>query len=208
MACIEGEINHKHLTKEMIKSPEIEEYPCFVNLKKRTETNKIVVHCSATTNSAKIDRRAIDQIHRSQGWLTIGYHFLIKKDGTIQRGRPIDTVGSHVKGHNSDSIGICLVGGINSKGESCNNFTHEQFVALSSLIDYLLSVYRDCEVLGHRDFKGVSKDCPCFDVKSWYKYPKYIEYDGSEPKYSMSVADFTKINGQGPYEIGEVLRVG
>lgn len=192
----------------MIKSPEIEEFPCFVQLKKRTETNKIVVHCSATRPLCSIDRRSIDQMHRNQGWLCVGYHFIIKTDGTIQRGRPIDVVGSHVKGHNADSIGICLIGGTGLHGESKDNFTDKQYASLKALIDYLLSIYRDCEVLGHRDFKGVAKDCPCFDVKKWYTYPVYTEYDGSEPRYSMSKADFIAINGSGPYSLGEVLRVG
>lgn len=167
----------------MIKSPEIEEFPCFLSLKKRTETKYIVIHCSATRNLQSVDRRSIDQLHRSKGWLTIGYHFVIKTDGTIQRGRPIDAVGSHVKGHNSDSIGICLVGGVDVHGKSCNNFNEKQLKALKELVDYLLSVYLDCEVLGHRDFKGVAKDCPCFDVKDWYTYPTYVRYDGVLPKY-------------------------
>lgn len=192
----------------MIKSPEIEEFPCFIQLKKRTETNKIVVHCSATRPLCSIDRRSIDQMHRNKGWLCVGYHFIIKTDGTIQRGRPIDAVGSHVKCHNSDSIGICLIGGVDVHGKSKDNFTDKQYAALKELLDYLLSVYRDCEVLGHRDFKGVSKDCPCFDVKNWYKYPVYVEYDGSCPKHSISEADFIRINGEGPYKVGEVLRVG
>lgn len=191
----------------MIKSPEIEEFPCFVSLKKRSETKNIVVHCSATRPLKTIDRRSIDQMHRNNGWLCIGYHFVIKTDGTIQRGRPIDSIGSHVKGHNNDSIGICLIGGIDIQGKSKNNFTEEQMKSLKELIDYLLSVYRNCTVLGHRDFKGVSKDCPCFDVKEWYKYPVFEEYHGSLPKYTMSRADFIKINGEGPYKDGEVLRV-
>lgn len=192
----------------MIKSPDIEEFKCFAPLKKRAKTTKIVVHCSATRNLSKIDRRAIDQMHRNQGWLTIGYHFVITTDGSIQRGRPIDTIGSHVKGHNSDTIGVCLVGGTDSNGKSCNNYTEAQLKSLKELLDYLLSIYRDCEVLGHRDFEGVAKDCPCFDVKEWYTYPKYVTYDGTMPKYEMSKKDFETLNGPPPYEIGEALRVG
>lgn len=191
----------------MIESPEIEEYPCFIPLKKRESTKFLVVHCAATRNLEKIDRRAIDQMHRNQGWLCIGYHFVIKTDGTIQRGRPIDAIGSHVKGHNADSVGICLVGGVDSSGKSCNNFTDAQMTSLKELLDYLLYVYPDCEVLGHRDFAGVAKDCPCFDVKTWYKKPVYVKYDGTMPKHDMSNADFVKINGSGPYAAGELLRV-
>lgn len=192
----------------MITPPKIEEFKTFISLKKRDKTNYIVVHCAATQPKPEYDRRTIDQFHRSQ-FLCIGYHFVIKTDGTIQEGRPLDTVGAHVKGYNNESVGICLIGGIDKKGNSCNNFTDEQFKALRELIVYLLSVYPDAKVQGHRDFPNVAKDCPCFDVKEWFgKYPKYVRYDGTIPKYEMSETDFYKINGKPPYELNEVLRVG
>jgi N-acetyl-anhydromuramyl-L-alanine amidase AmpD len=72
-------------------------------------------------------------------------------------------------GFNSQSVGICLIGGINKQGKSENNFTVDQWVALGELVIQLKERFPNAEVVGHRDFTNVAKDCPCFDVKSWYK---------------------------------------
>lgn len=139
-------------------------------LKARPKTNMIVVHCSATQPSKSIDWRTIDAMHRQRGWLVIGYHYVITTNGTIQEGRPVDSIGAHAVGHNSNSIGICLIGGINKSGKSVNNFTPEQFKALKELVDYLKTKYPSIKsVVGHRDLPNVKKDCPCFDVKPMFE---------------------------------------
>lgn len=79
-------------------------------------------------------------MHRGK-FICIGYHFVIKTDGTIQRGRDLDVVGAHVKGYNHNSVGICLIGGIDRKGRSVDNFTEAQKKSLRELITYLLSLY-------------------------------------------------------------------
>ena len=149
--------------------PEIDYHKNFVNFKKRTETNYIVVHCAATQNKPEYTWKTIDAMHRQNGWLCIGYHFVILTDGTIQNGRDLDAVGSHVKGYNSESVGICLIGGIDSKGKSVDNFTKEQKDSLRELIAWLKSDhYPDAKLQGHRDFPDDKKDCPCFDVNQWW----------------------------------------
>lgn len=182
------------------KKPYIETHKSFINYKSRPETKFIVVHCSATQPKDSYDWKTIDQMHRQQGWLGIGYHFVIKTDGTIQEGRSLNAVGSHVKGHNSDSVGICLIGGIDRNGKSADNFTKEQKDSLRVLIDYLRGVYNDeVTVCGHRDFYGVHKDCPCFDVKSWYgKGAKFLKFSKKETfleKAGLSKVDFEEYNG-------------
>lgn len=190
-----------------MKEPKIEEFKNFLKLKKRQTTDYIVVHCAATQNKPTIDRVSIDQMHRCK-FLCIGYHFVIKTDGTIQRGRDLDVVGAHVKGYNHNSVGICLIGGTNKNGRSVDNFTQAQKSSLRELITYLLSLYPEAKVQGHRDFPGVSKDCPCFDVKKWFgKYPKFQAYHGEIPKHSISDKDFYEVNGEGPYKEGELLQV-
>jgi len=109
--------------------------------------------------------------HREKGWVDIGYHYVIRRDGKLEPGRDEGMVGAHVKGHNEDSIGICLVGGIDDDGESCNNFTQSQHASLIWLIRKLLKTYPGCDVLGHRDLDP-HKDCPCFDVRSWWEAQK------------------------------------
>lgn len=191
------------------KAPKIEEHKSFVSYKNREATKYLVVHCSATQNVPSFTWKTIDQMHRQQGWLGIGYHFVILTDGTIQRGRPLEAIGSHVKGYNNCSVGICLIGGVDAKGKSVDNFTEEQKESLKCLLDYLRGYYKDeVVVLGHRDFAGVNKDCPCFDVKGWYKGAKFARYEDTEAFWSKVVFSkgvFKDFNGD-PEE-GDVVRI-
>lgn len=180
--------------------PHIETHKSFVAYKKRSCTKYLVVHCSATQPKSSFDWKTIDQMHRQQGWLGVGYHFIIKTDGTIQEGRPMDTIGSHAKGHNDESIGICLIGGVDTHGKSVDNFTSAQKESLKELLDYLRAYYIEEEpkVIGHRDFEGVRKDCPCFSVDDWYtpRERKFAEWS-PELTYKISKADFDRFNSTG-----------
>jgi len=135
----------------------------------RKSTKYLVIHCSATRPMLDIGVKEIRQWHKNQGWLDIGYHFVIRRDGRIERGRPENVVGSHVAGFNATSIGICLVGGVDQKDytKAQNNFTKEQFASLKDLLGKLVEKYPGAKVLGHRDFPNVAKACPSFDAKAW-----------------------------------------
>ena len=153
-----------------MEKPKIKSNKLFVSIKKRPKTKYLVVHCSATINNPDFDWKTIDRMHRQKGWICIGYHYVIRTDGTIEEGRPLGTIGAHVKGHNEESVGICLIGGTDLKGNSVDNFTKAQKDSLLKLLEWLQKdVYADeaPTVLGHRDF-GVPKACPCFDVIPWY----------------------------------------
>lgn len=129
----------------------------------------IVVHCSATSPDMNIGRDEITHWHKQKGWVDIGYHFVIRRDGTIEKGRSLDTPGAHVEGFNLKSLGICLIGGINDEGKAEDNFTAIQKTMLRSKLNELKAgAYKHAEVLGHRDFPGVKKDCPSFNVKEWW----------------------------------------
>jgi N-acetylmuramoyl-L-alanine amidase len=131
--------------------------------------HNLVVHCSASKPKLFVDASVIDRWHRERGFLKIGYHYVILRDGTVQKGRKDSEVGAHVEGYNTGSLGICLVGGLNdSTGKSENNFTKEQFASLSALLFKLSLEHPGATVLGHRDFPNVHKDCPCFDTKEWW----------------------------------------
>lgn len=135
----------------------------------RTSTKYLVVHCAATKPTMDIGLREIRQWHREQGWLDIGYHFVIRRDGTVEKGREVGVIGSHVKGHNHESVGICLAGGINAQGKPENNFTPEQFAALDALLwELQTTLYPEATVLGHRELDS-GKACPSFDVQKWLK---------------------------------------
>lgn len=140
-----------------------------VQFKPRTRTDYIVVHCAATKPSMDIGVREITQWHvRDNGWLAVGYHYIIRRDGTVEPGRPVDVVGSHVKGFNERSIGICLVGGINDKGAPEANFTHEQYTSLETLLKVSKRVYSKAQIVGHTDLDS-GKACPSFKVADWLK---------------------------------------
>lgn len=125
----------------------------------------IVIHCSATKTNQEVDMAVIDKWHRQRGWRKIGYHFVINRDGKVEEGRAKDEVGAHVKGKNKNSLGICLIGGIDDKGNAESNYTKEQWKALEKLVDYLLDEFGDIEVSGHNEY--AAKACPCFNVKEW-----------------------------------------
>lgn len=129
----------------------------------------LVVHCSATQAKSDIGAKEIDRMHRDRGFAKIGYHFVIRRNGVMEKGRALTEIGAHVEGHNSESLGICMVGGITPAGKAEDNFTDDQYHALAVLLQDLKETYQSAQVLGHRDFKGVKKDCPCFDVRTWLK---------------------------------------
>ena len=88
--------------------------------------------------------------------------------------RPLDRNGAHVKGHNSNNIGVCLEGGLNNDtGKPSNTYTYSQMNALRVVVEFLQNSFgiSNDDVKGHRDWYGDKKDwqkeCPCFDVKEW-----------------------------------------
>lgn len=134
----------------------------------RRTTDFIVVHCSATKPSQDIGASEIRKWHvEENGWSDIGYHEVIRRSGAIELGRPLHVSGAHVKGYNARSVGCCLVGGVGIDGTPEDNFTDEQFKSLRITLDYWKRIYPDATIQGHRDFPGVSKACPSFDVGAW-----------------------------------------
>lgn len=131
--------------------------------------NLIAIHCAATPPKADIGRAEIDAMHKERGWSGIGYHYVIRRDGTEEIGRLLEQVGAHAKGHNENSVGICLVGGVDEKGNPDFNFTHIQMTVLSKRVNILKAEHPIEDVCGHRDLPDVKKACPCFDVRSWFR---------------------------------------
>jgi len=128
----------------------------------------LAVHCSATPGNREVTAADINRWHTDRGWLGIGYHYVIRRTGQVETGRRLDQRGSHVAGFNHCSVGICLAGGINAKGQPEDNFTPAQKQALKEVLEGLLKKFPEAEIRGHRDFPGVAKACPSFDVKAWW----------------------------------------
>lgn len=142
--------------------------------KRRPRTQYLVVHCAATPASWDGGAEEIREWHvNDRGWMDIGYHFVIRRDGSIETGRPLWSVGAGVTGQNYDSIHICYVGGVNAANRPEDNRTGAQRESLWLLLRMLVAALPDVEVLGHRDFPGVRKACPSFDVRSWWEAPEY-----------------------------------
>ena len=128
----------------------------------------LIVHCSATPEGRNFDFEACRTDHiRHRGFKDIGYHYYLTRDGTIHRGRPLDTVGAHCQHHNRHSIGICYEGGLDASGQPKDTRTLAQKASLLALLRELRKLFPDALILGHRDLNP-QKACPCFDAASEY----------------------------------------
>lgn len=116
----------------------------------RNSTSEIILHHAEASHASVED---INQWHLERGWTGIGYHFYIRKDGRIYRGRPEWAVGAHAQGHNSRSVGICVEGAYMTE-----TMPKAQFDALVGLVREEMAKYPGAKVLRHRDVN--STDCP------------------------------------------------
>jgi len=123
----------------------------------------IVIHCSAVRPGQRSSAEDIDKWHKDRGWKGIGYHYVIRRDGSIEKGRDITEVGAHCYPHNSHSIGICYEGGLDEKGEAADTRTPEQKKTLRKLVGQLHQQFPKALIVGHHDLEP-SKPCPCFEV--------------------------------------------
>lgn len=140
-----------------------------MNWKPIREVKYLVVHCAATPEDMDIGVKEVRGWHLKRGWLDVGYHYVIRRDGTVEKGRPTDRPGAHARGFNHLSLGICLIGGVESDGKTAEaNYTHAQWESLEDLLRTELLNHPHAEVLGHRDLPNVSKACPSFDVREWW----------------------------------------
>ena len=162
------------------------EYKWSMALVKRDVTNGIVLHHAAAEKCTADD---IHAWHLNNGWAGIGYHFFVRKDGSIYRGRPIDTVGAHTYGENSETIGICFEGNFENE-----EMPQKQIDAGVELVSWLLEIYPEItKITKHMDHNATAcpgKNFPFDEIKSGEK-PKKVK--GvlelfAEPLYFTSVS--------------------
>ncbi len=128
----------------------------------------IVVHCTATPPEAKVEN--IVRYWKEQlGWKNPGYHYIIKRNGEIVSLLSEDLVANGVKNYNQQSVHVSYIGGIDKNNKPVDNRTPEQKTALFNKLVALSEKYPEAEIKGHRDFPGVIKACPSFDVRTWLK---------------------------------------
>lgn len=146
----------------------------------------IVIHCSATKETQDYTFENCIRDHQARGFKTCGYHRFIRKDGSINIGRPFELVGAHVKNYNAYSIGICYEGGLDAEGKVKDTRTEEQKASINLCIMEAIAFAnrygsKITRITGHRDLSpdldgdGVVepnewvKQCPCFDAEPEYK---------------------------------------
>ena len=128
----------------------------------------LVLHCSASRCNQDYSVEQLRRDHKARGFYDIGYHFYIRKDGTMTQHRKLLEVGAHARPYNRCSIGICYEGGLDEKGKPCNTMTAEQETRLVDLFRNLKILFPKAKIVGHRDLPGTTpKECPGFDVGSW-----------------------------------------
>ncbi len=126
----------------------------------------IVIHCSAVKPDQLSSAAQIDSWHRQRGYhLGIGYHYVIRRNGDIEPGRPEWMVGAHCLNHNKYSIGVCYEGGLDARGQPADTRTAEQKSAMRNLLEDLHKRHPRAVIVGHRDLSH-DRDCPCFDAVS------------------------------------------
>ena len=123
--------------------------------------------CSATPSDMDIGADTIESWHKTRGFREIGYHNVIGRGGIIEEGRDIDLNGAHTKGHNKNTIGVCLVGGVDKNNKPENNFTKAQFSSLCRLLRHYMVQYPNATIHGHREY--ANKACPSFDIHTFIK---------------------------------------
>ena len=123
----------------------------------------IVIHCSAVTPLQTSSAAQIDTWHRQRGFkLGIGYHYVVRRNGEIEQGRPEWLAGAHCMNHNKYSIGVCYEGGLNARGQPADTRTPEQKAALRTLLADLHRRYPRAVIVGHHDLNP-QKACPCIE---------------------------------------------
>lgn len=125
----------------------------------------LVLHCSATRCTQDYTAGQLLHDHRARGFRTVGYHFYVRRDGTLTQHRGLLEVGAHCRPYNRCSIGICYEGGLDAEGRPADTRTAAQTERLNDLFGRLRRLFPQAVVCGHRDLPGTApKDCPCLDA--------------------------------------------
>lgn len=128
----------------------------------------LIIHCSAVMPFQTSSVEQINKWHLDKGWANgCGYHYVIRRDGTIEKGRPDEMVGAHCLNHNKHSIGVCYEGGLDQNGNSADTRTEAQKESMRNLLTELKKKHPKALIVGHNTFSD--KSCPCFDVVKEYQ---------------------------------------
>ena len=131
----------------------------------------LVLHCSATRCNQDYSVEQLRRDHKSRGFYDVGYHFYIRRDGTVTRHRRLDEVGAHCRPFNRCSIGICYEGGLDTNGKPKDTRTIAQRGSLVKLLIELKQKFPKAAIRGHNEMPGATpKECPCFRPSTEFAY--------------------------------------
>lgn len=131
----------------------------------------IVIHCSATRSTRAYTAEQLLRDHKTRGFRTVGYHFYIRRDGSVTQHRHLLEVGAHCRPWNRCSIGICYESGLDANGHPADTRTAEQTAQLVRLLKRMVRLFPGVRIRGHRDMPGsIPKACPCFDAERAFGY--------------------------------------
>lgn len=129
----------------------------------------ISVHCSATKAGEDFGAADFRKWHKRRGWSDIGYHYVIRLDGKVEKGRPLYKIPAAVRNRNSEMVAICYTGGLNRDSlQPEDTRTDAQKASMRELLIKLKNKFPAAVIRGHRDYPNVAKACPCFDVMDEY----------------------------------------
>ena len=131
----------------------------------------IIIHCSATRESQDYTPEQLKRDHLARGFIDVGYHFYIRKDGTVTQHRRLNEVGAHCRPFNRCSIGVCYEGGLDANGKPKDTRTLNQRGALVKLLIELKQKFPKAVIRGHNEMPGaVPKLCPVYKPSKEYAY--------------------------------------
>ena len=156
--------------------------PTNGSFKRRNSTDEIILH-HAEASRASVEE--VNRWHLERGWTGIGYHFYVRKDGKVYRGRPEWAVGAHAQGHNSRAVGICCEGSYMTE-----TMPRAQFDALVGLVREEMAKYPGAKVLRHKDVNET--DCPGVNFP-WAEVQQFAEPEKSAKKEDDEVVEQKKV---------------
>lgn len=130
----------------------------------------LTIHCAATPEGRDVKAQTISDWDKAR-FGQVSYHYVIELDGSANATLPDTQKGAHVGKANTGNVGVCYVGGVDAAGKPKDTRTPAQKAALRRIVETYRAKYPDLIVRGHRDWPGVAKACPSFDVAAWLKEP-------------------------------------
>lgn len=155
----------------------------------------IVIHCSATRSTRDYTAEQLLRDHKTRGFRTVGYHFYIRRDGSVTQHRKLLEVGAHCRPWNRCSIGICYEGGLDADGRPTDTRTPEQTEQFILLLMRMVKIFPGVRIRGHRDMPGSIEGLSVFRCGGYSGTWRNNKESGNH----HAVSSLGKLHGECPY---------